>query len=157
MKKLFIGIVIYFILIVGLFANPLSKALEPGEWVEKEGTPSTQIWTKNDVTFEWCNQKNYHYVKLSDNEETIIVDDWENPDYARIANIKWCIIDKNRDPNVEWLEVKDSKLTGRKLKKASPIKSSNVASATKTTRAAVTAASRASEAKEDYIWEEFWQ
>lgn len=153
MKKLFIGIVIYFILIVGLFANPLAKALQPGEWVEKEGTPSTQIWTKNDVTFEWCNQKNYHYVKLSDEEETIIIDDWENPDYAKIANIKWCIIDKNRDPNVEWLEVKGNKLTGRKLKK-STIKSSNITPATKTTRGAVTAASRASEAKEDYIWEE---
>lgn len=153
MKKLFVGIIIYFILIIGLFANPLAKALEPGEWVEKEGTASTQIWTKDDVTFEWCNQKSYHYVKLSDDEETIIVDDWENPDYAKIANIKWCIIDKNRDPNVEWLEVKDNKLTGRKLKKAA-IKSSNIAPATKTTRAAVTAASRASEAKEDWVWDE---
>ena len=154
MKKILLGIVIYFILIIGLFANPLSKALEPGEWIIKEETGLSTVWVKDDVTFEWCNQKNYHYVKLSDEEETIIIDDWENPDYAKIANIKWCIIDKNRDPNVEWLEVKDSKLTGRKLKKASPIKSSNVASATKTTRAAVTAASRASEAKEDYVWEE---
>ena len=154
MKKLFIGIVIYFILIIGLFANPLSKALEPGEWIIKEETGLSTVWVKDDVEFEWYNKKDYHYVKLADNESTIIVDDYGNPDYAKIANIKWCIIDKNRDPNVEWLEVKDSKLTGRKLKKASPIKSSNVASATKTTRAAVTAASRASEAKEDYIWEE---
>ena len=154
MKKLFIGIVIYFILIIGLFANPLSKALEPGEWIIKEETGLSTVWVKDDVEFEWYNKKDYHYVKLADNESTIIVDDYGNSDYAKIANIKWCIIDKNRDPNVEWLEVKDSKLTGRKLKKASPIKSSNVASATKTTRAAVTAASRASEAKEDYIWEE---
>lgn len=154
MKKILLGIVIYFILIIGLFANPLSKALEPGEWIIKEETGLSTVWVKDDVEFEWYNKKDYHYVKLADNESTIIVDDYGNPDYAKIANIKWCIIDKNRDPNVEWLEVKDSKLTGRKLKKASPIKSSNVASATKTTRAAVTAASRASEAKEDYVWEE---
>lgn len=154
MKKILLGIVIYFILIIGLFANPLSKALEPGEWIIKEETGLSTVWVKDDVQFEWYNKKDYHYVKLADNESTIIVDDYGNPDYAKIANIKWCIIDKNRDPNVEWLEVKDSKLTGRKLKKASPIKSSNVASATKTTRAAVTAASRASEAKEDYVWEE---
>lgn len=154
MKKILLGIVIYFILIIGLFANPLSKALEPGEWIIKEETGLSTVWVKDDVEFEWCNKKDYHYVKLADNESTIIVDDYGNPDYAKIANIKWCIIDKNRDPNVEWLEVKDNKLTGRKLKKASPIKSSNVASATKTTRAAVTAASRASEAKEDYVWEE---
>lgn len=154
MKKILLGIVIYFILIIGLFANPLSKALEPGEWIIKEETGLSTVWVKDDVEFEWYNKKDYHYVKLADNESTIIVDDYGNPDYAKIANIKWCIIDKNRDPNVEWLEVKDSKLTGRKLKKTSPIKSSNVASATKTTRAAVTAASRASEAKEDYVWEE---
>lgn len=154
MKKILLGIVIYFILIIGLFANPLSKALEPGEWIIKEETGLSTVWVKDDVEFEWYNKKDYHYVKLADNESTIIVDDYGNPDYAKIANIKWCIIDKNRDPNVEWLEVKDSKLTGRKLKKASPIKSSNVASATKTTRAAVTAASRSSEAKEDYVWEE---
>lgn len=154
MKKILLGIVIYFILIIGLFANPLSKALEPGEWIIKEETGLSTVWVKDDVEFEWYNKKDYHYVKLADNESTIIVDDYGNPDYAKIANIKWCIIDKNRDPNVEWLEVKDNKLTGRKLKKASPIKSSNVASATKTTRAAVTAASRASEAKEDYVWEE---
>lgn len=154
MKKILLGIVIYFILIIGLFANPLSKALEPGEWIIKEETGLSTVWVKDDVEFEWYNKKDYHYVKLADNESTIIVDDYGNPDYAKIANIKWCIIDKNRAPNVEWLEVKDSKLTGRKLKKASPIKSSNVASATKTTRAAVTAASRASEAKEDYVWEE---
>lgn len=157
MKKILLGIVIYFILIIGLFANPLSKALEPGEWIIKEETGLSTVWVKDDVEFEWYNKKDYHYVKLSDNEETIIVDDYGNSDYSKIANIKWCIIDKNRDPNVEWLEVKDNKLTGRKLKKVYPIKSSNVASATKTTRAAVTAASRASEAKEDYIWEEFWQ
>lgn len=154
MKKILLGIVIYFILIIGLFASPLSKALEPGEWIIKEETGLSTVWVKDDVEFEWYNKKDYHYVKLADNESTIIVDDYGNPDYAKIANIKWCIIDKNRDPNVEWLEVKDNKLTGRKLKKASPIKSSNVASATKTTRAAVTAASRASEAKEDYVWEE---
>lgn len=114
MKKILLGIVIYFILIIGLFANPLSKALEPGEWIIKEETGLSTVWVKDDVEFEWYNKKDYHYVKLSDNEETIIVDDWENPDYAKIANIKWCIIDKNRDPNVEWLEVKDNKLTGRK-------------------------------------------
>lgn len=155
MKRVLSIIILGIIFTLGLFANPLAKALEEGEWIEIENTNlSIQSWKKNDVTLDWCNQKNYHYVKISDNEETIVIDDWESPDYAKIANVKWCIIDKNKDPNVEWLEVKNNKLTGRKLIKKSSIISSNIAPATKTTRGAVTAASRASDAKEDYIWEE---
>lgn len=155
MKKIFICFILALVVTVGLIANPLAKALEDGSWVEVENTNlSIQSWKKNDVTLDWCNQKNYHYVKISDNEETIVIDDWESPDYTKIANVKWCIIDKNKDPNVEWLEVKNNKLTGRKLIKKSSITSSNIAPATKTTRGAVTAASRASDVKDDYIWEE---
>lgn len=155
MKKIFICFILALVVTVGLIANPLAKALEEGEWVEIENANlSIQSWKKSDVTLDWCNQKNYHYVKISDGEEAIVIDDWESPDYAKIANVKWCIIDKNKDPNVEWLEVKNNKLTGRKLIKKSSITSSNIAPATKTTRGAVTAASRASDAKEDYIWEE---
>lgn len=118
MKKIFICFILALVVTVGLIANPLDKALEDGSWVEVENTNlSIQSWKKNDVTLDWCNQKNYHYVKISDNKETIVIDDWESPDYVKIANVKWCIIDKNKDPNVEWLEVKNNKLTGRKLVK----------------------------------------
>lgn len=120
MKKLVAIFLASLLTIYVMHANPLEntleKALETGEWTLVEETSTTTIWTKNDVTFEWCNKKDYHYVKLEDNENILVVDDWGSSDYTKIAHIKWCIIDKNKDPEVEWLEIKNNKLTGRTLK-----------------------------------------
>lgn len=114
MKKIFVLFLSLF-LVFGLFANPLEKALSEGDWTLKEANNVSTIWSKNDVTLEWCNKKNYHYVMIFDDETALVVDDYEKPSYESIANIKWNIIEKNRDPEVEWLEIKDGKLTGRKL------------------------------------------
>ena len=147
MKKI-ISFILAMLLTVGLFANPLEKVTS-GEWefVSEEGPKST--WVKDDVTMEYFGVKDYHYVSLKD-DELFLVFEGEFKE-TKAANFELL---HNRIPNIKWMEVKNGRLTGRKLVKKTIAKADAEDTATGKREGVHTAASRASEAKDDFEWEE---
>lgn len=147
MKKI-ISFILAMLLTVGLFANPLEK-VTVGEWtfVSEDGPVST--WVKDDVTMKLVCDMKQHYVSLKDSE-LFIVYEGEFVDVKR-ANFELL---HNRLPEVEWKECKNGKLTGRKLVKKTIAKADAIDSADGKREGVSTASSRASEAKEDFVWEE---
>ena len=147
MKRLSLVFII-FSLVFGLFANPLEKVTS-GEWefVSEEGPKST--WVKDGVTMEYFGQKDYHYVSLIDDEMIIYFEgDFKE---TKAANFELL---HNRIPNVEWKEAKKATEEKHKLVKKTIAKADAEDTATGKREGVHTAASRASEAKDDFEWEE---
>ena len=148
MRKLFLVLALFTSMLFGLFANPLEK-VTAGEWafVSEEGPVST--WVKDDVTMKLICDMKQHYVSLKDGDLFLIYEG-EFVDVKR-ANFELL---HNRLPEVDWKECKNGKLTGRKLVKKTIAKADAEDTATGKREGVHTAASRASEAKADYVWEE---
>ena len=148
MKRLFLVLVTFVSLVFGLFANPLEKVTS-GNWtfISEEGP--IQTWTKDGVTMKLICDMKQHYVSLKD-DEMFLVYEGEFVDVKR-ANFELL---HNRLPEVEWKECKNGKLTGRKLVKKTIAKADAEDTATGKREGVHTAASRASETKEDFVWEE---
>lgn len=149
MKKI-VGFACAFFMVAGLFASPLSKALDKGKWKVVSKKTEESKWTKNDVSMIKVSADGNYTVTLKDSQEQII---FEADDSESLEQIVAKLL-KNDDPNVEWNEVKDGKLSGRKLKKRSITKADAEDSATGKREGVSTASSRASAAKEDYEWSE---
>ena len=148
MKKLCLVLVTFVSLVFGLFANPLEKVTS-SEWVFVSEEGPVQTWTKDDVTMKLVCDMKQHYVSLKDSEMFIVFES----DFKEVKRAHFELM-HNRLPEVDWKEVKDGKLTGRKLVKKTIAKADKEDTATGKREGVSTASSRASEAKEDYVWEE---
>ncbi len=145
-KTLFI--VVSLLMAVGLFANPLEKALEKGKWKQISNKDNVTKWTKKELSLTKVSTKGSYSVTLNDSNEQII---FETEDYNNLQQVVTALLD-NKDPNVEWKEIKNGVLSGRKLKKKTIAKANADDTATGKREGVSTASSRASEAKEDYEW-----
>lgn len=145
-KTLFI--VVSLLMATGLFANPLEKALEKGKWKQISNKDNVTKWTKKELSLTKVSTKGSYSVTLNDSNEQII---FETEDYNNLQQVVTAILD-NKDPNVEWKEIKNGVLSGRKLKKKTIAKANADDTATGKREGVSTASSRASEAKEDYEW-----
>lgn len=145
-KTLFI--VVSLLMATGLFANPLEKALEKGKWKQISNKDNVTKWTKKDLSLTKVSTKGSYSVTLNDSNEQII---FETEDYNNLQQVVTALLD-NKDPNVEWKEIKNGVLSGRKLKKKTIAKANADDTATGKREGVSTASSRASEAKEDYEW-----
>lgn len=144
MKKIF---VILSLFIVGsLYANPLLKIQTDESWNKTNETAEETVWSKNNVTMTKVSKLNDCYIELKDDTNVIRfqcdknnLDDVEN-DLLNgvIPNIKYTII----------------KLKSHTLKKRTISKSSDVKISDGTREGVATASTRASEAKEDFEWDE---
>lgn len=145
-KTLFI--VVSLLMATGLFANPLEKALEKGKWKQISNKDNVTKWTKKELSLTKVSTKGSYSVTLNDSNEQII---FETEDYNNLQQVVTALLD-NKDPNVEWKEIKNGVLSGRKLKKKTIAKANADDTATGKREGVSTASSRASEAKEDYEW-----
>lgn len=145
-KTLFI--VVSLLMATGLFANPLEKALEKGKWKQISNKDNVTKWTKKELSLTKVSTKGSYSVTLNDSDEQII---FETEDYNNLQQVVTALLD-NKDPNVEWKEIKNGVLSGRKLKKKTIAKANADDTATGKREGVSTASSRASEAKEDYEW-----
>ena len=87
---------------------------------------------------------------MKDSEMFLI---FESEDWRDVKNANTILL-SNELPDVDWKEVKNGKLTGRKLVKKTIAKADAIDRATGKREGVHTAASRASEAKADFVWEE---
>lgn len=145
-KTLFI--IVSLLMAAGLFANPLEKALEKGKWKQISNKDNVTKWTKKELSLTKVSTKGSYSVTLNDSNEQII---FETEDYNDLQQVVTALLD-NKDPNVEWKEIKNGVLSGRKLKKKTIAKANADDTATGKREGVSTASSRASEAKEDYEW-----
>ncbi len=145
-KTLFIVVSLF--MAIGLFANPLEKALEKGKWRQISNKDNVTKWTKKELSLTKVSTKGSYSVTLNDSNEQII---FETEDYNNLQQVVTALLD-NKDPNVEWKEIKNGVLSGRKLKKKTIAKANADDTATGKREGVSTASSRASEAKEDYEW-----
>lgn len=132
----------------GLWANPLTKVSE-NEWTKVEEVGERTRFQKDDVVMTVVSTTGTHYITLKDNEMFIVFEG----DFKEVKAVEFDLL-HNRVPNVEWKEIKDGQATKRKLVKKTIAKADAEDTATGKREGVHTAASRASEAKEDFIWEE---
>ena len=147
MKKM-VSLVLALFVTFGLFANPLEKVTS-NEWNETSKTGYDVQYEKNGVVMYYYSQVGRHYVTLKDDEMHLAFE-------GEFAEVKKVVFDllHNRAPEVEWIEVKNNEPTKRRLVKKSIAKATAEDTATGKREGVSTASSRASEAKEDWVWEE---
>lgn len=147
MKKI-VSLVLALFVTFGLFANPLEKVTS-NEWVKTAETGYDTQYEKDGVVMYYYSQVGRHYVTLKDDEMHLAFE-------GEFAEVKKVVFDllHNRTPEVEWIEVKNNEPTKRKLVKRSIAKADAEDTATGKREGVSTASSRASEAKEDWVWEE---
>jgi hypothetical protein len=146
MKKIFL-IVCNLLMIGMLYANPLFKIQNEGEWIKEEETADKVVWCKNDVIMTKVNHLKDCYVELKDDDAKIIFECNKN----NIQNVTSDLLN-GVIPNIKYEIVKlDSK---PKLKKRTISKANKEDTANGKREGVSTASSRASEAKEDFIWDE---
>lgn len=147
MKKTLL-IVVSLLMFAGLFANPLEKALEKGKWKQVSNKDDVTKWSKKDLSLTKTATAGSYSVTLIDSKEQII---FETDDYNSLQQVVTALLD-NKDPNVEWKEMKNGVLSGRKLKKKTIAKASADDTATGKREGVSTASSRAADVKNDYEW-----
>lgn len=147
MKKIITFILTLFVTF-GLFANPLTKVSE-NEWTKTSETGYDVQYEKDGVVMYYFSQVGRHYITLKDDEMHLAFEG----DFATVKAVEFDLL-HNRVPDVAWIEVKDNEPTKRKLVKRTIAKADAVDSATGKREGVHTAASRASDAKEDWVWEE---
>ncbi len=147
MKKI-ISFVLVALMTFGLFANPLTKVTK-NEWVKTSETGYDVQYEKDGVVMYHFSQVGRHYITLKDDEMHLAFEG----DFAEVKKVEFELL-HNRVPDVEWVEVVGNEPTKRKLVKRSIAKANKEDSATGKREGVHTAASRASEAKEDWVWEE---
>ena len=147
MKKM-VSLVLALFVTFWLFANPLEKVTS-NEWNETSKTGYDVQYEKNGVVMYYYSQVGRHYVTLKDDEMHLAFE-------GEFAEVKKVVFDllHNRAPEVEWIEVKNNEPTKRRLVKKSIAKATAEDTATGKREGVSTASSRASEAKEDWVWEE---
>lgn len=148
MKKIFLMFVMIFVTF-GLFANPLEKL--HSEWKEVESEFGVKHENEEGVSVLWYSTPFTRFVIIEDDELSLSY--LNADDYAKVKNVEFQIL-HNEIPDVEWSEMKDLKPTGRKLVKRNIAKADAEDTATGKREGVFTAASRASEAKEDFEWSE---
>lgn len=146
--KRFISFVLTLFTVFGLFANPLTKVSE-GEWNKTEETGYSTQYEKNGVVLYHFSQVGRHYITLKDEEMHLAFEG----DFATVKSVEFDLL-HNRVPDVSWAEVVNNEPTKRKLVKRNISKADAEDTATGKREGVFTAASRASEAKEDFVWEE---
>lgn len=147
MKKI-ISFILVLLATFTLFANPLMKVAE-NEWTETEKTGYDAQYEKNGVVMYYYSQVDRHYITLKDDEMHLAFEG----DFATVKKAAFELL-HNRTPDVEWTEVKNNEPTKRKLVKRTIAKADKEDTATGKREGVSTASSRASEAKEDWVWEE---
>lgn len=147
MKKIFLMFVMMFVTF-GLWANPLEKVTS-NEWTKTSETGYDVQYEKNGVTMYHFSQIGRHYITLKDEEMHLAFEG----DFATVKSVMFELL-HNRVPDVAWAEVKNNEPTKRKLVKRNVAKATAEDTATGKREGVFTAASRASEAKEDWVWEE---
>lgn len=147
MKKI-ISLVLALFVTFGLWANPLTK-LSENEWTKIEEIGERTRYQKDDVLMTIVSTTGTHYVTLKDDEMFIVFEG----DFKEVKAVEFDLL-HNRVPNIEWKEIKDGQTTKRKLVKRTIAKANAEDTATGKREGVSTASSRASEAKEDWVWEE---
>ena len=147
MKKI-VSFVLALFVTFGLFANPLTKVSE-NEWTKTEETGYSVQYEKNGVIMYHFSQVGRHYITLKDDEMHLAFEG----DFATVKAVEFDLL-HNRLPDVAWTEVKNNEPTKRKLVKRTIAKADAEDTATGKREGVHTAASRASEAKDDWVWEE---
>ena len=147
MKKI-ISLVLVALMTFGLFANPLTKVTE-NEWVKTSETGYDVQYEKNGVIMYHFSQVGRHYITLKDEEMHLAFES----DFKEVKAVEFELL-HNRIPDVAWTEVKNNEPTKRKLVKKTIAKADAEDTATGKREGVHTAASRASKAKEDFVWEE---
>ena len=144
MKKIF---VILGLFIVGsLYANPLLKIQTDESWNKTNETAEETVWSKNNVTMIKVSKLNDYHIELSDNLYTIKFECNKNNIQSIESDLLNGVI-----PNVDYTI---TRLKSQTLKKRTISKSSNVKISDGTREGVATASTRASEAKEDFKWDE---
>lgn len=144
MKKIF---VILGLFIVGsLYANPLLKIQTDESWNKTNETAEETVWSKNNVTMTKVSKLNDYHIELSDNLYIIKFECNKNNIQSIESDLLNGII-----PNVDYTI---TRLKSQTLKKRTISKSSNVKISDGTREGVATASTRASEAKEDFEWDE---
>ena len=144
MKKIF---VILSLFIVGsLYANPLLKIQTDESWNKTNETAEETVWSKNNVTMIKVSKLNDYHIELSDNLYTIKFECNKNNIQSIESDLLNGVI-----PNVDYTI---TRLKSQTLKKRTISKSSNVKISDGTREGVATASTRASEAKEDFEWDE---
>ena len=144
MKKIF---VILGLFIVGsLYANPLLKIQADESWNKINETTEEIVWSKNNVTMTKVSKLNDYHIELSDNLYTINFECNKNNIQSIESDLLNGVI-----PNVDYTI---TRLKSQTLKKRTISKSSNVKISDGTREGVATASTRASEAKEDFEWDE---
>lgn len=144
MKKIF---VILGLFIVGsLYANPLLKIQTDESWNKTNETAEETVWSKNNVTMIKVSKLNDYHIELSDNLYTIKFECNKNNIQSIESDLLNGVI-----PNVDYTI---TRLKSQTLKKRTISKSSNVKISDGTREGVATASTRASEAKEDFEWDE---
>lgn len=144
MKKIF---VILSLFIVGsLYANPLLKIQTDESWNKINETTEETVWSKNNVTMTKVSKLNDYHIELSDNLYTIKFECNKNNIQSIESDLLNGVI-----PNVDYTI---TRLKSQTLKKRTISKSSNVKISDGTREGVATASTRASEAKEDFEWDE---
>jgi hypothetical protein len=144
MKKIF---VILGLFIVGsLYANPLLKIQTDESWNKTNETAEETVWSKNNVTMTKVSKLNDYHIELSDNLYTIKFECNKNNIQSIESDLLNGVI-----PNVDYTI---TRLKSQTLKKRTISKSSNVKISDGTREGVATASTRASEAKEDFEWDE---
>ena len=148
MKKL-ISFVLVLFTVVGLFANPLAN-FGKKKWSLVSKTDTKTIVESDNVIMTMKSDFGVYYVDIKDDELELLhqFDSWEETRNTFSMMMEGIL------PEIEWQEVKNKSFTGRKLVKRTIAKADKNDTATGKREGVHTAASRASEAKSDWIWEE---
>lgn len=148
MKKIISFILVLFT-VFGLFANPLAN-FGKKKWSLVSKTDAKTIVESGNIVMTMKTDFGVYYVDIKDDELELLhqFDSWEETRNTFSMMMEGVL------PEIEWQEVKNKSFTGRKLVKKNIAKANKEDTATGKREGVHTAASRASESKDDFVWEE---
>lgn len=148
MKKIFLMFVMIFVTF-GLFANPLSN-FGKKKWSLVSKTDAKTVVESENIVMTMKADFGVYYVDIKD-DELELLHQFSSYDETKET---FSMMMEGILPEIEWQEVKNKSFTGRKLVKKNIAKADKDDSATGRREGVHTAASRASEAKDDFVWSE---
>jgi hypothetical protein len=148
MKKI-VSLVLVSLIAFGLFANPLAD-FGKKKWSLVSKTDAKTVVKSENIVMTMKADFGVYYIDIKDDELELLhqFDSWEETKDTFSMMMEGIL------PEIEWQEVKNKSFTGRKLVKKNIAKADKDDNATGKREGVFTAASRASEAKEDFEWSE---
>lgn len=148
MKKI-ISLVLVALMTFGLFANPLLN-FGKKKWSLVSKTDAKTIVESENIVMTMKTDFGVYYIDIKDDELELLhqFDSWEETKNTFSMMMEGIL------PEIDWQEVKNKSFTGRKLVKKNIAKADAIDSADGKREGVHTAASRASEVKDDFEWSE---